>query len=138
MYQEELASTRNSLENARFTDIHSAYGTTARRGRPGPSRPPRAADGHLHCSWARLYGTSVPEIAERADIAAGTIYHYFDSKEALVNALTARGDQGRQRVSPRSHPAPVREQFRVMWQADHFATWPAAFAFIRTQPPVDL
>jgi AcrR family transcriptional regulator len=34
-----------------------------------------------------FHGTSVPEIAERARVGAGTIYRYFPSKEALVNAL---------------------------------------------------
>jgi len=32
-------------------------------------------------------GTTVPEIAQRANVGAGTIYRYFSSKEALVNAL---------------------------------------------------
>lgn len=31
--------------------------------------------------------TSVPEIAGRAQVAVGTIYRYFESKEAVVNAL---------------------------------------------------
>lgn len=31
--------------------------------------------------------TRVPEIAARAGVAAGTLYRYFDGKEALVNAL---------------------------------------------------
>jgi AcrR family transcriptional regulator len=31
--------------------------------------------------------TAVPEIADRAGVAAGTIYRHFESKEALVNAL---------------------------------------------------
>jgi len=34
-----------------------------------------------------FHGTRVPEIAARADVAAGTIYRYFDTKEALVNAV---------------------------------------------------
>jgi AcrR family transcriptional regulator len=34
-----------------------------------------------------FYGTAVPLIAERAGVGAGTIYRYFDNKEALVNAL---------------------------------------------------
>jgi len=37
-----------------------------------------------------FHGTAVPEIAERAKVAAGTIYRYFDGKEALVNALFKR------------------------------------------------
>jgi AcrR family transcriptional regulator len=31
--------------------------------------------------------TSVPEIAGRAQVAVGTIYRYFESKEAVVNSL---------------------------------------------------
>jgi AcrR family transcriptional regulator len=31
--------------------------------------------------------TSVPQIASRAGVAAGTIYRYFPSKEALANAI---------------------------------------------------
>lgn len=34
-----------------------------------------------------FYGTTVPDIASRARVGAGTIYRYFPSKEALVNAL---------------------------------------------------
>ena len=34
-----------------------------------------------------FHGTRVPEIAERAGVATGTIYRYFASKEALVNAV---------------------------------------------------
>lgn len=32
-------------------------------------------------------GTTVPMIADRAQVGAGTIYRYFDNKESLVNAL---------------------------------------------------
>jgi len=34
-----------------------------------------------------FYGTAVPEIADKAEVGAGTIYRYFPSKEALVNEL---------------------------------------------------
>ena len=37
-----------------------------------------------------FHGTAVPAIADKAQVAAGTIYRYFESKEALVNALYAR------------------------------------------------
>ncbi|WP_342566294.1 TetR/AcrR family transcriptional regulator [Paenibacillus sp. FSL R7-0345] len=37
---------------------------------------------------ARGYdGTTVPMIAEQAKVGAGTIYRYFENKEALVNSL---------------------------------------------------
>lgn len=34
-----------------------------------------------------FHGTSVPSVAERAGVGAGTIYRYFASKDALVNEL---------------------------------------------------
>lgn len=37
-----------------------------------------------------FHGTPVPLVAERAQVGAGTIYRYFASKEALVNALYQR------------------------------------------------
>lgn len=37
-----------------------------------------------------FHGTAIPEIAERAKVSAGTIYRYFASKEALVNAVYQR------------------------------------------------
>lgn len=37
-----------------------------------------------------FHGTAVPEIAERAGVGAGTIYRYFESKEAIVNVLLQR------------------------------------------------
>ncbi len=35
-------------------------------------------------------GTAVPQIAKAAGVGAGTIYRYFESKEALVNVLYQR------------------------------------------------
>ncbi len=111
--------------------------TKPRRGRP-PERADRKESilaAALACFVERgFHGTAIPQIAERADIAAGTIYHYFDSKEALVNALY-RG--WKQTIAARvfaafPQAAPVREQFRVMWhEMVAFATTePTAFAFI--------
>lgn len=34
-----------------------------------------------------FHGTTVPDVATKAKVGAGTIYRYFPSKEALVNAL---------------------------------------------------
>jgi AcrR family transcriptional regulator len=72
----------------------------------------------LECFVERgFHGTAIPQVAERAGVAAGTIYHYFPSKEALVNELyRAWKTVVMQRVF-KAFPqgAPVREQFRVMW-----------------------
>lgn len=40
-----------------------------------------------------FHGAAVPAVAERARVGAGTIYRYFESKEALVNALYQREKQ---------------------------------------------
>jgi AcrR family transcriptional regulator len=40
-----------------------------------------------------FHGVAVPEVASRAKVAAGTIYRYFPSKEALVNAVYQREKQ---------------------------------------------
>ena len=37
-----------------------------------------------------FHATTIPEIARRAGLAAGTIYLYFPGKEALVNAILVR------------------------------------------------
>ena len=81
-----------------------------------------------------FYGTAIPQIAKEAGVAAGTIYHYFDSKDALVNALFRHHKtEVAQRVFMKSpHDAGPREQFRVMWhEMIAFAReHPKAFAFI--------
>lgn len=65
-----------------------------------------------------FHGTSVPSVAERAGVAAGTIYHYFASKEALVNALYKRWKAEISARIIRDFPItrPVREQFRTIWE----------------------
>ena len=64
------------------------------------------------------HGTAVPDIARRAGVAAGTIYHYFESKERIVNALFRHW---KERVAASVHTAfptgaPPREQFRTIWR----------------------
>lgn len=113
--------------------------TKPRRGRPAvhPDRRESILDAALECFVERgFHGTSVPEIAARANIAAGTIYHYFDSKEALVNALyrTWKTRVGQRVFAAFPQGAPVREQFRVMWHeiVEFALAAPAGFAFIET------
>jgi AcrR family transcriptional regulator len=120
-------------------NIHSMVTTKAKRGRPAgnPDRRESILDAALHCFGERgFHGTSIPEIAEQANIAAGTIYHYFDSKEALVNALyrSWKTKVGQRVFTAFPQSAPVREQFRVMWhEIVSFAqNAPAGFAFIET------
>jgi len=109
----------------------------AKRGRPAerPDRRESILDAALHCFVERgFYGTTIPEIAAKANIAAGTIYHYFDSKEALVNALFRlwKTSIAQRVLTAFPQGASSREQFRTMWhEMIAFATSePTAFAFI--------
>ena len=81
-----------------------------------------------------FHGTSVPSVAERAGVAAGTIYHYFASKEALVNALYKRWKAviGQQVVEAFPASAPMREQFRSVWtrMAEFAVAHPKELAFL--------
>ncbi len=91
-----------------------------------------------------FHGTAVPQIAERAGVGAGTLYRYFENKEALVNALY----QGLKATLAASllegFPigAPVRAQFSQCWRRlSSFAlAQPKAFIFLELhhhQPYLD-
>jgi AcrR family transcriptional regulator len=64
-----------------------------------------------------FYGTAVPEIADRAGVGAGTIYRYFDSKEALVNELYRREKTNfaHHVIDDFRPPEGARELFRMLW-----------------------
>ena len=63
-------------------------------------------------------GVAVPEIAARAGVATGTVYRYFASKEALVNALYRHWKNTYNAVVLAPLPAglSVREKFAAYWQ----------------------
>jgi AcrR family transcriptional regulator len=65
-----------------------------------------------------FYGTAVPEIASGAGVGAGTIYRYFESKEALVNALYQQEKTRFAEVLAERFPVGItaREQFRTIWK----------------------
>jgi AcrR family transcriptional regulator len=81
-----------------------------------------------------FYGTAVPEIADRAGVGAGTIYRYFESKEALVNELYRAHKLRFGQVALDDFPvtAPTREQFRVLWMrmARFAVDHPSSFVFL--------
>lgn len=60
-----------------------------RRGRPlVDDKRRKLLDAALRAFAAHGYdGTSVPEVAKAADVAVGSVYHYFRDKEALVNEV---------------------------------------------------
>ncbi|MBK8997423.1 MAG: TetR/AcrR family transcriptional regulator [Myxococcales bacterium] len=65
-----------------------------------------------------FHGTAVPLVAERAQVGAGTVYRYFESKEALVNVLFRREKGHFLQVLTAELPidAAPREQFRELWR----------------------
>lgn len=77
-----------------------------------------------------FHGTSMPALAARAGVAAGTPYRHFESKEALVNAVYRRCKESLAAVLLTDFPfdAPPRAQHRVFW-------WRLA-AFCRAEPQV--
>src|SRR5215470_6361933 len=81
-----------------------------------------------------FFGTAVPEIADRAGVGAGTIYRYFESKEALVNAIYRQEKLHFAHVVLDDFPpaAPTREQLRLLWtRMARFATeHPSSFIFL--------
>ena len=81
-----------------------------------------------------FYGTAVPEIADRAGVGAGTIYRYFESKEALVNAIYRQQKQAFAHIVLNDFPpsTTTRELFRTLWmRMARFATAnPDAFVFL--------
>ncbi len=81
-----------------------------------------------------FYGTAVPEIADRAGVGAGTIYRYFESKEALVNTIYRQQKLMFANAVLDGFPlaATTREQFRTLWlRMAAFATeHPNAFVFL--------
>jgi AcrR family transcriptional regulator len=80
--------------------------------------------------------TPMPELAERAGVGAGTIYRYFDGKDALVNALFQRWKTEMTETVSGDIPAGLtpRDQFGHWWGGLwKFATeHPTAFLFLET------
>lgn len=60
------------------------------------------------------YETSLEEIAERLDLAKASLYHYFDSKEALLTAALAQvaEDAIRRLTAIAGEPAPAPDRLR--------------------------
>jgi len=103
--------------------------------RPGGDKREAILEAALQLFVERgFYGTAVPEIADRAGVGAGTIYRYFESKEALVNAIYRQEKLHFAHVVLDDFPAaaPTREQFRLLWtRMARFATeHPSSFIFL--------
>jgi AcrR family transcriptional regulator len=81
-----------------------------------------------------FHGTAVPLVAEKAGVGAGTIYRYFESKEALVNELyrALKRDLTSHILTDFPVQAPARQQFHAFWTRldSWFQAHPDAFAFL--------
>jgi len=62
-------------------------------------------------------GVAVPEIAQRAQVATGTIYRYFEDKAALVNALYRHWKRAYNEMvlAPMPDGLPPRALFSTYW-----------------------
>jgi AcrR family transcriptional regulator len=63
-------------------------------------------------------GVAVPEIAAKAGVAVGTVYRYFETKDALVNALyrSLKQSYNTAVLAPIEPGLPTREIFSLYWQ----------------------
>lgn len=120
---------------------HSFVGvsTTASSGKGGRGEPEgkRAAilEAALELFVERgFFGTAVPSVAERAGVAAGSIYRYFESKEALVNALYAHWKDRILESVLTEFPADAdpRAQFEAVWarMTAFVGAHPRVYAFL--------
>jgi len=66
-----------------------------------------------------FHGTAVPEIAELAGVATGSIYRYFETKEALVNAAILERKQAMfdAFAAAASGGGELETRFRRTWRA---------------------
>lgn len=121
---------------------------TRRRGRPPvDDKRRRVLDAALRVFAARGYhGTAVPEVAKAAGVGTGTLYHYFEHKQELVNEvyrdaklrLRAALLEGLAEPDLRARGA-GRAWFLEVWQRlAAFATRePDAFRFLEMQDHVE-
>jgi AcrR family transcriptional regulator len=81
-----------------------------------------------------FFGTAGPEIADRAGVGAGTIYRYFESKEALVNSIYREQKLLFAHIVLDDFPpnAATRDQFRMLWMrmAQFAIERPNSFVFL--------
>ncbi|MBK7584744.1 MAG: TetR/AcrR family transcriptional regulator [Myxococcales bacterium] len=112
------------------------------RGRPPKGDKPRQIlDAALHLFAERGYhGVAIPELARAAGVGTGTIYHYFENKERLVNAVfrdAKRRLQGALYAGLELDGGP-RSTFLEIWRrlARFARTDPVTFQFLEMQDHV--
>jgi AcrR family transcriptional regulator len=79
-------------------------------------------------------GVAVPEIAATAGVAVGTVYRYFDTKEALVNALYRhwKSVYNAMVLAPLPPGLMTRDKFTTYWQrmTEFARSYPRATRFM--------
>ena len=81
-----------------------------------------------------FHGTSMAMVAEKADVGAGTIYHYFESKDALIKELYQELEEKVMVTLSEGDPIskPIRERFIHLWTVllKYFIGHPLYFRYI--------
>ncbi len=135
------------------SDNHRTAGSgsgAAKRGRGRPlvdDKRRRILDAALRTFAAKGYhGTAVPEVAEAAGVGTGTLYRYFEHKEALVNEVYRDAKLRLKAALLDDLATPDLDErgsaeawFGVLWQrlAAFARVEPAAFRFLEMQDHVE-
>jgi AcrR family transcriptional regulator len=81
-----------------------------------------------------FHGSPVAMVAERAGVAAGTIYRYFESKEVLIGAAYTDLEDRLQRKVAEAYPeqGSTREKFAHLARVlvTHWISFPVEFRFV--------
>ena len=64
-----------------------------------------------------FHGTAMSKVASEAGVSAGIIYHYFDSKDDLIDELyiTVKRDSAKAMLENYDADQPLRAQIRQIW-----------------------
>lgn len=81
-----------------------------------------------------FHDTPMSLVAKEAGVAAGTIYHYFSSKDELINELYSdmKARMGRALLRQDEATQSVKDRFFRFWENlyNHFIDHPIAFKFL--------
>ncbi len=81
-----------------------------------------------------IYGSPMSQIAKKADVAVGTIYHHFESKEQIINEiyLNIKKNFGAVIAESKAKKLGFREEFDSVWMGfyNYFVAHPIQFKFV--------
>lgn len=81
-----------------------------------------------------LHATPMSQISKRSNVSAGTIYHYFSSKEEIINHLYIDMKKAIADAAFRGYDiqSPYQERFLLMWQnsLNYLISQPAQLSFV--------